>query len=137
MNGRSFFDANILLYSDDEDNPGKQALALELLARGRRERKGVVSTQVLQEYFVVAVRKLRVPADAARRKVELFSHLDLVAIQLEDILAAIDLHRLHHISFWDSLVIRAALRAGCSRLYSEDLQSGRRIDGLQIVNPFA
>lgn len=137
MNGRSFFDANVLVYSDDEDFPEKQAIALELLARGRRERKGVVSTQVLQEYFVTAIRKLRVPAEAARRKVELFSRFDLIAIHLDDILAAIDLHRLHQISFWDALVVRAALRSGCARLYSEDLQSGRKFDGLEIVNPFA
>jgi len=137
MNGRSFFDANVLVYSDDGDFPDKQAVALELLARGRRDRKGVVSTQVLQEYFVTAIRKLSVPAEAARRKVELFSRFDLIAIQLEDILAAIDLHRLHQLSFWDALVVRTALRAGCTRLYSEDLQSGRRFDGLEIVNPFA
>jgi len=137
MTGRSFFDSNVLVYSDDHDNPAKQEVALDLLARGRRERKGAVSPQVLQEYFVTVVRKLTVPAEVARRKVEIFARLDLVVIHLEDILAAIDLHRLHQISFWDSLIVRAALRAGCSRLYSEDLQSGRRIDGLEIVNPFA
>ena len=137
MNGRSFFDANVLAYSDDRDSPEKQAVALELLARGRRDRKGVVSTQVLQEYFVTATRKLNVPAEAARRKVELFSRLDLIAVHLEDILAAIDLHRLHRISFWDALVVRTALKAGCARLYSEDLQVGRKFDGLEIVNPFA
>ena len=137
MTGRSFFDSNVLVYSDDHDNPAKQEVALDLLARGRRERKGAVSPQVLQEYFVTVVRKLTVPAEVARRKVEIFARLDLVVIHLEDILAAIDLHRLHQISFWDSLIVRAALRAGCSTLYSEDLQSGRRIDGLEIVNPFA
>jgi predicted nucleic acid-binding protein len=136
MNGRSFFDANVLTYSDDRDSPEKQTIALELLARGRRDRKGVVSTQVLQEYFVTATRKLNVPAEAARRKVELFSRFDLIAVHLEDILAAIDLHRLHRISFWDALVVRTALKAGCVRLYSEDLQAGRRFDGLEIVNPF-
>jgi len=109
---------------------------LELLARARRERRGVVSTQILQEYFVSAVRKLSVPAEAARRKVELFSHFDLVVVQYEDILAAIDLHRLHQISFWDALVVRAALKSRCSRLVSEDFQHGRRFDGLEVVNPF-
>lgn len=137
MNGRSFFDANVLVYSDDGDAPEKQAVALEILARGRRDRKGVVSTQVLQEYFVSATRKLHVPAEAARRKVELFSRFDLVVVQLADIFAAIDLHRLHQIHFWDALVVRSALRSGCSRLYTEDLQSGRKFDGLEIVNPFA
>jgi predicted nucleic acid-binding protein len=137
MNGRSFFDTNVLVYSDDSDNPDKQEIALELLAQSRRDRKGALSTQVLQEYFVTVVRKLGVPAQDARRKVELLSRFDLISIQLDDILAAIDLHRLHRISFWDALVVRAALRSGCSRLYSEDLQDGRKIDGLKIVNPFA
>jgi len=137
MNGRNFFDSNVLVYSDDKGNPEKQAVALEILEQGRLTRKGVVSTQVLQEYFVSVIRKLSVPTETARRKVELFSRFDLVTNQLEDILAAIDLQRLHQTSFWDALIIRAALRSNCSRLYSEDLQSGRRINGLEIVNPFA
>jgi len=136
MSARSFFDTNVLVYSDDQDSPQKQAIALDLLARHRREKKGVVSGQVLQEYFVTVVGKLGVDAQVARRKVEIFARFDLVIIQLEDILAAIDLHRLHTVSLWDSLIVRAALRAGCSRLYSEDLQNGRWIGGLEIVNPF-
>lgn len=137
MSGRSFFDSNLLIYTDDHDNPEKQDTALKLVERIRVSRRGVISTQVLQEYFVTAVRKMGVPAALARRKVEIFSRFDLVRIDLDDILAAIDLHRLHQISFWDSLIIRAALRSGCSILYSEDLQTGRRIEGLEIVNPFA
>jgi predicted nucleic acid-binding protein len=107
-----------------------------LIARCRRRREGVVSLQILQEYFAISTRKLGVDATIARRKVELFSQLSLVATRLDDVLAAIDLHRLHQFSFWDALVIRSALQAGCARLYSEDLQHGRRIDGVEIVNPF-
>jgi predicted nucleic acid-binding protein len=137
MSGRSFLDSNILVYTDDARAPEKLAIALDLVRQCQRERKGVLSSQVLQEYFAAATRKLRVPAEVARRKVELFSRFDLVLVGLEDILAAIDLHRLHQISFWDALIVRCALRARCSILYSEDLQAGRRIDGLEIVNPFA
>lgn len=97
----------------------------------------MVSTQVLQEYFVTATRKLGVAADLARRKTELFGRLQLVTTGLDDVLAAIDLHRLHGLSFWDALIVRAALAAGCTRLLSEDLQAGRRFDGLEVVNPFA
>ncbi len=136
MPGRSFLDSNVLLYTDDHSSPAKQRTALDLVAACRKGRDGVVSLQVLQEYFATATRKLGVDAAVARRKVELFAQLTLVATDLDDVLAAIDLHRLHHFSFWDALVIRSALRAGCSRLYSEDLQAGRRLDGLQIVNPF-
>ena len=136
MLDRSFLDSNVLIYTDDGSSPAKQAAALDLVARCRRRREGVVSLQVLQEYFVVSTRKLGVDAAVARRKVELFSQLSLVATDVDDLLGAIDLHRLHQFSFWDALVIRSALQAGCSRLYSEDLQHGRRIDGVEIVNPF-
>jgi predicted nucleic acid-binding protein len=136
MPGRSFLDTNLLVYTDDQSRRQKQQAAVAVLERCRRTSSGVVSTQVLQEYFVTATRKLGVPAEIARRKVELFARFDLFLIGYEDILAAIDLHRLHGFSLWDALVVRAATRSGCSVLYSEDLQHGRRIDGLEIVNPF-
>ena len=92
--------------------------------------------QILQEYFVAATRELNVAADIARRKLELLAEFDVVAPDLADILAAIDLHRLHLISFWDALVVRAAKQGGCSVLFSEDFQEGREFDGVRIVNPF-
>ncbi len=136
MSARSFFDTNILIYTDDHDSPAKQRRALDLVAQARRAKSGVVSTQVLSEYFVTATRKLGVPAEVARRKVELFAHFDLVVLALPDVLNAIDLHRLHALSFWDGLIVRAATQARCTVLYTEDLQHGRDLDGLKIVNPF-
>ncbi|MFI5364687.1 MAG: PIN domain-containing protein [Candidatus Binatia bacterium] len=135
MPARSFFDTNVLAYTDDHDSPTKQSRALALFEEARPG-AGVVSTRVMQEYFVTVTRKLGVPVDVARRKVELFARLGLVVIDLADVLAAIDLHRLHQIAFWDALVVRAAQRANCSVLYTEDMQHGRRIDGLSILNPF-
>lgn len=136
MSVRSFFDTNVLVYSDDYDSPAKQAIALGLLEQARLGGSGVLSTQVLQEYFTAVTRKLGVSSAIARRKVELFARLDVVVPDVPDILAAIDLYRLHRFSFWDGLVIRAALRSGCTTLYTEDLQSGSRIDGLTILDPF-
>jgi predicted nucleic acid-binding protein len=136
MSARSFLDSNILVYTDDAEAPEKQARALDLIEHCRIEHAGVVSTQVLQEYFATATKKLKVPAEVARRKVELFGNFELLRIGIEDILAAIDLHRAHQLSFWDSLIVRAALRSGCSLLFSEDLQTGRKIGSLEIVNPF-
>jgi predicted nucleic acid-binding protein len=136
MSGRSFFDTNVLVYTDDLDAPAKQERALEVLEQARLDGRGVLSTQVLQEYFVAATRKLGVTPEIARRKVELFGRMDLVIVDAQDILAAIDLHRLHAIGFWDALVVRAARAGGCSVLYTEDLQDGWRIDGLEVVNPF-
>lgn len=137
MSGRNFLDTNVLVYTDDHDAPAKRQAALELVAECRRQRSGVVSTQTLQEYFVTATRKLGVPVDVARRKTELFGQFDLVRIDLADILAAIDFQRLHGFSFWDCLIVRAALNAGCQRLYSEDMQDGRKIQSPEVVNPFA
>lgn len=136
MNGRSFLDTNILVYSDDHDEHDKQAKALGILEEARLSSRGVLSTQVLQEYFVSVTKKLGVPARVAREKVEILSHFEVVLIGVEDVLEAIDFHRLHQLSLWDSLVIRAALSSGCTTLYTEDLQHGRRFGCLEIVNPF-
>ncbi len=137
MSARSFFDTNILVYADDEAAPAKQRRALDLLAEHRRAGTGVVSMQVLQEYFVTVTRKLGVDARVARRKVELLAEFDVATPRVADILAAIDLHRLHGFSFWDSLIVRSATQSGCTVLFSEDLQGLREVDGMRMVNPFA
>lgn len=134
---RSFFDTNVLVYTDDHDAADKQQTALELLARARRQGTGVVSTQVLQEYFAAVTRELDVAATLARRKVELFARYGVVLVDRPDVLSAIDLHIVHGVAFWDALVVAAAQRAGCRVLYSEDLQTGRTFEGLEIVDPFA
>lgn len=136
MSVRSFFDTNVLIYADDKSSPAKQRRALELVAEHRRAGTGVVSMQVLQEYFVTATRKFGVDAKVARRKVELLAEFDVAAPDVGDILAAIDLHRLHGFSFWDCLVIRAAKQSGCRVLLTEDMQQARELDGVRMVNPF-
>jgi predicted nucleic acid-binding protein len=135
MSVRSFFDTNILIYADDKGAPAKQKRAVELVSEHRRSRTGVISLQVLQEYFVTVTRKLHVDARVARRKVELLAEFDVASPDVADVLAAIDLHRLHDINFWDALIVRSAKQAGCSVLFSEDLQAAREIDGVRIINP--
>lgn len=136
MSVRSFFDTDVLVYADDKASPAKQRRAVELVTEHRRSRTGAVSLQVLQEYFVTVTRKLNVDARTARRKVELLSEFDVAAPDVADVLAAIDLYRLHSINFWDALIVRSAKQAGCSILFSEDMQAAREIDGVRIVNPF-
>jgi predicted nucleic acid-binding protein len=133
---RFFLDTNVIAYADDLDSPGKQATAMELLSRAYGESAGVISLQVLQEYYVTATRKLGVASIDARRKVELLSRLETVRLDAPDLLAAMDLQGHHGFSFWDALIIQAALLAQCTVIYSEDLQSGFRLGPLQIVNPF-
>jgi predicted nucleic acid-binding protein len=91
---------------------------------------------VLQEYFVIATRKLRLDAAAARRRVELLATLDVVEVDVPAILGAIDLHRLHALAFWDALVVQSAAVAGCARILTEDLQHGRAYAGVTVENPF-
>jgi predicted nucleic acid-binding protein len=136
VNDRVFLDTNVVLYADDRSAGVKRARALNLLRELAEQGRAVVSTQVLQEYFVVATRKLRVPADVARRKVEALAELDVVLIRPELVLAAVDLHRLHGLSFWDALIVRCASAAGCSRVMSEDMKHGGLFDGVRIENPF-
>jgi predicted nucleic acid-binding protein len=136
MSARSFFDTNVLVYADDKNEPVKQGRSRSLWAEHRRGGTGVVSLQVLQEYFVTVTRKLKVDPSTARSKVELLAEFDVAAPEVADIVAAIDLHRLHGFSFWDALILRSAQQSGCRVLLSEDFQDGREIDGIQVVNPF-
>lgn len=133
---RFFVDTNVLAYADDRDAPEKRARARDIVRSAFKQRSGVVSLQVLRELFVVATRKLDLSPVAARRRVELYARLDVVSLGLSDLLGAIDLTRLHSFSLWDALIFRAALIGGCEVLYSEDLQDGFRLEGLEVVNPF-
>jgi predicted nucleic acid-binding protein len=132
---RVFIDTNVVIYACDRTAGDKRIRAREVLAPLLRERRAVISTQVLQEFFS-ATRKLNIPAEQARYYVEKWSRLDVVVIRPEVILGAIDLHRLHMLSFWDALVIKSASVAGCGQLLSEDLNHGQKIDSVTIENPF-
>ncbi|MBK6847437.1 MAG: PIN domain-containing protein [Proteobacteria bacterium] len=137
MSQRTFIDTNVLIYADDAAAGLKRERARAVLRRLIGASQAVVSTQVLQEFFVIATKKLGVPADLARRKVERLAQLEVVLVRPELILGAIDLHRLHGISFWDALVLRSASAAGCTRVLTEDLNAGQVIDGVRVENPFA
>ena len=134
-----FVDTNVLLYRFDAGAPKKQAIARADLRRLILDRSILVSTQVLQEFFVAATRKLTPPlrADRAEAVVGLLSRLPCVQVTPRMVMDAIGLHRRHSLSFWDALIVRSALEGGADTLYSEDLQAGQQIEGLSIVNPFA
>jgi len=133
---RTFLDTNVLVYSDDPRDPAKRATALDLIQNHLRSRSGAVSLQVLQEYFVSAVGKLKLDSELARQRVEVFARFHVAEPTVGDILAAIDIHRLHRFSFWDALVLRMAKQTGCRILLSEDMQHGQEFDGVRIINPF-
>ena len=133
---RSFFDTNVLIYADDATYPIKQRKALDLIVKHRMQQTGVVSLQILQEYFVAAKRKFNLDGGLIRQKIEIYARFHVAEPKVADILAAIDFHRLHQISYWDALVLRMAKQAGCAVLLTEDLNHGQVVDGMRIVNPF-
>ncbi len=136
--GRTFVDTNVLLYAHDASETEKQPIARALLERLWADRSGVVSTQVLQEFYVVATRKFQPPMrrPEARELVALYATWPVVQIDTALIFDAAVLEDRFQLSFWDALIIEAARRAGATRLVSEDLQDGRLIAGIAIENPF-
>ncbi len=134
---RSFIDTNLLVYVDAGDEKKKQRLAIAAIRRLRSERTGVLSTQVLQEYVSVALKKLRLQAEHVRSRLAVYERFEVVPATPLGIRAALDLTVLHKLSFYDALIVEAAARAGCAELLSEDMQAGVVIAGVRIVNPFA
>jgi predicted nucleic acid-binding protein len=135
----TFVDTNVLAYAHDVSERARQPVARALLDELWRTRSGALSTQVLQEFYVVATRKF-VPAmarSAARNIVASYSAWPVVGVDTALILSASALEERHRLSFWDALIVEAAHRAGAARLASEALQAGRRLRGVAIVNPFA
>jgi predicted nucleic acid-binding protein len=136
MKGLAFFDTNILVYSDDTADAAKQKRAISLLAAHRRDNSLVVSLQVLQEYYATTTRKLKVDPLVAQTKVEAFARGRVVRFTERDVIAAIELHRLTQISFWDAMIVHAARVANVPVLYSEDLAHGSMPAGVTVRNPF-
>ena len=133
---RSLLDTNILVYADAADDPAKQRRAVELITGLRASGSAVLSTQVLQEYVNVALRKLRLPQALIRERLNFYRRFDVVPASAELIAGALDLHVLHSLSFYDALVVQAAAASGCQRLLSEDMQHGATFRGVLIENPF-
>ena len=136
MAARSFLDTNILIYSVDRAFPAKQEIALGLIARHAKDRTGVISTQLLQEFYSAATRKLGIAPLLARQHLREFFIFDIVQVTAATIEEGIDCSILHQLSFWDGLIIAAAATATCSELVSEDLGDGQIIQGIKVRNPF-
>ena len=134
---RSLLDTNVLVYADASDEPVKQAQAIALVSALLRAGDAVISTQVLQEYVNVAVRKLRLPQGLIRERIAFYRRFEMVMTSPDLISDALDLHLLRGLSFYDALIVRAAVVGGCQRVLSEDLQNGAVVQGVRIENPFA
>ena len=131
---RAFVDTNVLAYAYDAAETAKQPLARETLERLWGARNGVLSTQVLQEFYNVATRRLDPPMsrDEAREIMDLYTTWPVVLLEPALILAATHIEEEHQVSLWDALVLEAARVAGAERLLTEDLQHGQVIAGVRV-----
>jgi predicted nucleic acid-binding protein len=137
MADRVFLDTNIFIYAQDAGSPDKQRKSREIIARLADSGDGVISTQVIQEFFVAATRKLGVEPLVAKGLLKTFTMFDIVQVSTALIHEAIDCSILNQLSFWDSLILAAAASAGCPALFSEDLNSNQIILGIRVQNPFS
>jgi predicted nucleic acid-binding protein len=135
MSDRVFLDANILLYAQDRGALEKQRRSRDVIVRLAESGHGVISTQVMQEFYVAATRKLGVTPLAAKAVLKTFTVFEIVQISPGLIQDAIDCSVLNKLSFWDALIVAAAATASCPTLYTEDLNDGQIILGVQVQNP--
>lgn len=134
---RCFLDTNIVVYANDASDPRKQALALDTVVRHMRERSGTISTQVLQEYAVVAVKKLKQAVPVVVHQLHLLESLSVVQISPGLVRRALEVQQIHGLSYWDSLILSAGESAACDTLLTEDLDAGSFYCGMICKNPFA
>jgi predicted nucleic acid-binding protein len=134
----AFVDTNVLVYAEDRDAGRKHTIAQELMTDLWHSGEGVLSIQVLQEFFVNVTRKVPRPLtpDDALAIVEQYLTWRVVENTGDLLLAGIRLASTLKVSFWDALMIQAARTARCDRLWTEDLNHGQRIGDLVILNPF-
>lgn len=135
MAGKIFLDANLLVYAQDDGSPQKRRRSREVIAQVAGSGDGVISTQVMQEFFVAATRKLGVPPLAAKAALKTFSVFEVVQVSPPLVHDAIDCSVLSALSFWDALILAAAASAGCGALYTEDMNPGQVILGVRVENP--
>jgi predicted nucleic acid-binding protein len=135
---RTFFDSGVLVYLFDADAPGKQERIRALLREEAAEGRVVLSTQVLQEFFVAVTREMAVPLppETAERALSDLARLPVVPVDGTMIRSAAARSRSESMAFWTALAVESALASGAERLFTEELRTGSVVDGLTVVNPF-
>ena len=137
MSDKYFFDTNILVYMQDASAPDKQSKARALFKTCTGNGTAVISTQCLQEFYNIIANKLKQDKFVAKGIIrDFYSYLPVVTITPVLIEYAIDVSIQSKLSFWDSLIVSAAISSDCDILYSEDLNNGQIINGIKVVNPF-
>ncbi len=139
MSDRVFFDSNVLVYGFGPFDAAKSITARRLIVDGAVSQQGVLSYQVLQEFLNVALRKFQPQVSTAMAAAyldEVVGGMEVVPWSMDLMMSGLSIKGRYGFSWYDSLIVAAALQSGCARLYTEDLQPGQKIEGLTIVNPF-
>lgn len=139
MSGKFFLDTNILVYAHDVSDPSKRDRSRELVYEAIRTGNGVMSPQVLSEFFVTVTRKIEVPIpeEHARKEILLLSTICSVDLDATLVVKALDMRQRWGVSYWDAMILAAAERGKCAIVYSEDLSHEQRYGGVQVINPFS
>ncbi|MFO7867639.1 MAG: PIN domain-containing protein [Candidatus Aminicenantes bacterium] len=133
-----FLDTNILIYAYDASAGQKNLKAKEILVKLWNSKRGIISIQVMQEFFVNVTSKIQYPIDTDSAEViikDLFQW-EVVVNDEASVLKAIDIHIEHKFSFWDAMILQAAVHGRAKLLYTEDMTHGQEVQGVRIVNPF-
>jgi predicted nucleic acid-binding protein len=131
-----FLDTNLLVYTIDNRDVLKKNEARSILKKVVDSHQPVISTQVIKEFYVVATTKLKADQILVKQIIHNFHNMEIVNNDLDLIEQAVDISLVSQLSFWDSLIIAAAEKAGCELIFSEDLNAGQIYRGVSLVNPF-
>lgn len=138
MKDKYFIDTNILVYANDRTEKGKYERAKQILFNGIANEDIAISTQVLSEFYVTVTKKIKVklPANTAKKEILLLKVIEIVEIDFNLIIQAINISDKNKLTYWDSLIIAAAQEARCNIVYSEDFNPDQTIGSVTIKNPF-
>lgn len=138
MNVKRFIETNVLIYACDSSDPRKQQIALAALEGAATAGTGVISVQVLGEFFHATVVRRRIfsAVELERAVNEYRAAFTLAPVEFANVVDAMAIHRRYQTRYWDSLVVATAVRSGCAEILSEDFTEGQSYNGVVVVNPF-
>jgi len=138
MKDKIFLDTNVIVYAHDRSSGKKNTIAMEIMEYLWDRKKGVISVQVMQEFYVCVTTKILkpLPLKVARKILEYLLNWDLIINDEYITIKAINLQEKYRFSFWDSLIVQSAIQSQAYTLFSEDLSDGQIIENVKIVNPF-
>jgi len=133
-----FFDTNVLVYAQDDSNPQKRAIAIDLITHAlEKNHDGCISTQVLQEFCNTLCKKTRRSKKEIDTMLDGFRELLAIDVTIDLVRHALDVKEEYGIQYYDALIVSAAEKLGCHEIVSEDLSAGQIYRGIVVVNPFA